>query len=263
MGGAALLTCQTAFADGLVLSSSSDDFARGDVIKENDMILLAPGEMLEVLDQTGMRFEISTSMTYSAAANQAGAARITEVSKPSLMDAAFDSGKHAEIGGVRSEDLETCLTNAKTDQTLSEEMCNRARPDTSSAPELQLELMGEQETLTGAPLRLRIKSNIDAALLCPDLQVSNSSFDATWIRLQKNVTVMAPSRATRSFAAPTQSGEHEVSCLAIDLDSWVTLCRATNGQDTCTLAEAGFAKTYAEMRNAPIATTQFLVTVSP
>ena len=243
-----------AAADGLVLASSAGAFRAGDRIATEAHLKLAPGERLSVLDRSGDIVEITASGIYAELAQGQG----FEARLPALtpVSAAFRPGSRPDIGGTRSN-LAECLEAAATGGDVTEEDCRMAHPEI--APQLTVETLIPADGVTGgAPLSLKFTTNFDAMMSCTGLDRDDGPTD--WIHMHKDVVLMMPSRGMRGWVAPEEAGVYDISCEALDLQSWRTFARARS-TDTIEPSEIGMVQTYAELRESPVAATSLTLVV--
>lgn len=257
---AAFALSTVAHADGLVVETSSAEYSYGDIIKTGDMVTVAEGETLAVLDQSGELVIIDQTQKYSSGRS------VPPRKTVSLLDAVTGSGHRADIGGTRTDDFDTCLAEAEKRDDLNADDCTRAFPEATGAPTLDVRLAMRTASLKpGDPLMFKLEANFDAVVTC-----TASATDGTappnpldlagtpGLHLMENVMAMAPLRGSPRLFAPAETGSYTVTCRAIDAHTWTDFTSATRAPSI----DADLLDQYVELRSVPTATASTEIMVA-
>jgi hypothetical protein len=223
---------QEASSEGVVFQSNAKNYERGQVIKNNDRILLDEGEKLVVLDATGKLIPIDQSKTYGEHVDvvQARAGQFDAFAPAKVL---VWNEHRADIGGVRSEDFEKCLQDAKESDFLDEEDCRRAHPQKTPAE-------FDVRVLNLSPLTLHMKVNFDAVSVCKasrgEGELASPSNAGKLVslakktavtKLRKNVESIYPRRGGGALLERPQLYS-EIECVAIKQSDWLKMQKTLN-----------------------------------
>ncbi|MEO0713970.1 MAG: hypothetical protein AAFY37_08655 [Pseudomonadota bacterium] len=255
--------CAPAFADGLVIETTSSAYAAGDVIVSGSEITLGVGEQVVVLDQSGEIVTVEETGAYDATS-------AIEAEDVDLIDAAFDPGRRADIGGTRAEDHDACVAAARERGDHDASHCDRAFPPEPVAPTLTIgTALRAGPVQPAAPLIFKLEATFDSMALCAaSLNVEGAqtyplemSQDRGALRLMGDVPAMAPRRGSPRIVAPDAPGDYKVSCLAVDPQTW-TAFSAAMADDASYALSVHLLERYASLRDAPMARTAMTVRVA-
>lgn len=254
-----------AAADGVVIASTSAAYPEGAIIGKGQTLVLTSGETVSILDRSGELLSMNQSGAYLGATDTEKA---PAQARPTAMEAALWTGQRADIGGTRTEDLETCLADAETRPDLSVEDCQRAFPDTPRPPALEVGLAMRSGHLRPNDLMIfKVEASFDAKVSCtaaadlndaPRYALSLGVQERALLRLSQNVTAMAPQRGSPIITAPEEPGTYRVDCIAVDV---ATVDRLTAALDENIEPTAAMMRSYARVNEAVMAETTLKVVV--
>ena len=253
-----------AFAEAIVIASDAAGIREGQLIGPGEEVVLAPGEMIIVLEQSGEVREIRATLRYGSTADG------EEIRQARAADPLIWKGRRGEIGGTRSNDYEACLDEAETRDDLNESDCERLFPAPVSEPRVSVDFSTQLESLPPASMMfLEIAASFDSILLC-DLsqEAAGGRSDALRIgprkgrlmKLRQNVIAMVPMRGGARITAPDRPGDYRIDCLAVEPDAEGAFDKVQEHVGTPG-AERQIMASYAEMRGFRFAMTSLAVPV--
>ncbi len=253
-----------AFAEAIVLVSDAAGIREGQLIGPGEEVVLAPGETIIVLDQSGEVHEIRETRRYGSTADG------DEIRQAQAADPLIWKDRRGEIGGTRSNDYDACVDEAETRGDLNESDCERFFPAPESAPSLSVNFSTQVEFLRPASMIfLEIAASFDSMLFCDLSQeaaggrsdpLSIGPHKGRLMKLRQNVKAMAPTRGGARIAAPDRPGDYRVDCLAVDVDAAGAFDKVHDHVGTPG-ARRQIMASYAEMRGGRFAMASLAVSV--
>lgn len=227
-------TSPQAFADGVVMKSTSPAYARGARVGPGQEIRLTPGEELVILDQSGEKLTITVTGPYRPAPGGGAGAPTAEEVKADALRRAFLATLPTGVGSVSTQD--GCIAAMASGGALSESGCRIAFPSATKtaarpvSPAITVEMATEaKEIAPRAMVPMVVSTNFDAAVACslgsPAFAGANAEIPLSlagsnvWFTLRTKGDGKAVD-TDYAAPAPDKPGDYRVSCRAVDPETW-------------------------------------------
>lgn len=217
----------SAFADGVIVQSTSKTYRPSEPVGEGQTLTLGAGERIVVLDQSGALVAMDASGTYSAAR----AGKQPPERKLSAVRAAVFAERRPDMGAGRGDDLKRCIAKARLERQFTEAECRASFNERPETPTLTVQVVSGDKAKGGAPLSLSISTNFEAVVSCilgtrqdPDAGYALAlAGDSVWLTTAKDKASVAPkagSPTSAGMTAPTAPGNYKLTCRAVEAEIW-------------------------------------------